>query len=102
MTMNGTLRNNGTLQNKEELLLAASGTTQLNGSIKGNRLVFGAAQKTLAKALAQPATNSDADGTYEVNGEIYQKELAFNSGAVNVNKDATLAGEELVRLIRSA
>ena len=95
MTMNGTLRNNGTLQNKEELLLAASGTTQLNGSIKGNRLVFGAAQKTLAKALAQPATNSDADGTYEVNGEIYQKELAFNSGAVNVNKDATLAGEEL-------
>ena len=95
MTMNGTLRNNGTLQNKKELLLAASGTTQLNGSIKGNRLVFGAAQKTLARALAQPATNSDADGTYEVNGEIFQKELEFNSGVVNVNKDATLAGEEL-------
>ena len=91
--MNGTLRNNGTINVASEMTLAEGTSTTLAGKVTAGTLSIGrAAQKAVPASIAlltEPQTSA------EITGETYSNVLDLAGGDVFVRKDAILAGVEL-------
>ena len=91
--MNGTLRNNGTINVTSEMTLAEGTSTTLAGKVTAGTLSIGrAAQKALPASIAlmtEPQTSA------EITGETYSAVLDLAGGNVFIRKDAILAGVEL-------
>lgn len=91
--MNGTLRNNGTINVGGEMSLAEGTTTTLAGKVTAGTFSIGrAAQKAQAASVA---TMTDPQTVAEITGETYSKVLDLAGGDVFVRKDAILAGIDL-------
>ena len=89
-TMNGTLRNNGTINVGGEMALAQGTSTTLAGKVKAGVLSVGRPLEANGISLMNdPATS------LEITGETYSDELDLVSGDVFVRKDAVLAGVKL-------
>ena len=91
--MNGTLRNNGTINVASEMTLAEGTSTTLAGKVTAGTLSIGrAAQKAQAASISplnEPGTVA------EITGETYSNVLDLAGGDVFVRKGAILAGVEL-------
>ena len=91
--MNGTLRNNGTINVGGEMSLAEGTTTTLAGKVTAGTFSIGrAAQKAQAASVA---TMTDPQTVAEITGETYSDVLDLVGGNVFVRKDAILAGIDL-------
>ena len=92
--MNGTLRNNGTINVGGEMSLAEGTTTTLAGKVTAGTFSIGrAAQKAQAASVA---TMTDPQTVAEITGETYSDVLDLAGGDVFVRKDAILAGIDLM------
>ena len=91
--MNGTLRNNGTINVGGEMSLAEGTTTTLAGKVTAGTFSIGrAAQKAQAASVA---TMTDPQTVAEITGETYSDVLDLAGGDVFVRKDAILTGIDL-------
>ena len=91
--MNGTLRNNGTINVGGEMSLAEGTTTTLAGKVTAGTFSIGrAAQKAQAASIS---TMADPETIAEITGETYSDVLDLAGGNVFVRKDAILAGIDL-------
>ena len=91
--MNGTLRNNGTINVGGEMSLAEGTTTTLAGKVTAGTFSIGRAAKKAQ--VASVATMTDPQTVAEITGETYSDVLDLAGGDVFVRKDAILAGIDL-------